>query len=446
MKRGAKVFFALCLVSLVAVLFISNTNKARADYSTDIGYYANKTICVPVSKANLIQFAKISGSIGEYMADVYTYEKESTTETATYTAYARYNFNGWNYYNGIGYYSSKLQIQIISNNTNIKAVDLTDLDYFVIAFKDTSNWGTEYSVSNPQELIDNGIFFMQNSPSDTDYQTELAKIFNYDIYQEGYNNGLANASYDILKNGHIDYYTLNSNQTSYTLVKQYNLLDYRQLISYDIKQANYDFYSSGGYEDTIRGVYRIYPDSGVMANDFILWINYSVQATFYPVINVSVNNVIYSHDMGNLAENDPLFTDDNNNRFVINLNDKATWPIESINGIVNYIEIDYYLEDYGIETISVGDSASYNEGVLNGYYNGYNKGYNTAEEYYLKKIDDLGIANEGLTNYGNVLKKVFDMSANLLNVQVFPGITIGLILGLPLLLGIFLVIMKFIRG
>lgn len=49
-------------------------------------------------------------------------------------------------------------------------------------------------------------------------------------------------------------------------------------------------------------------------------------------------------------------------------------------------------------------------------------------------------------NYNNIMQNTFSSISDILNVQIFPGITIGLIIGLPLLLGLFLIILKLIRG
>lgn len=48
--------------------------------------------------------------------------------------------------------------------------------------------------------------------------------------------------------------------------------------------------------------------------------------------------------------------------------------------------------------------------------------------------------------YDNVMSSVFNGFGNILNTQIFPGITIGLIIGLPILLGLFLIILKLIKG
>jgi hypothetical protein len=50
------------------------------------------------------------------------------------------------------------------------------------------------------------------------------------------------------------------------------------------------------------------------------------------------------------------------------------------------------------------------------------------------------------TSYDNIMTSVFGGFADILSIEVFPNITIGLIIGLPLLLGALLIILKFIRG
>lgn len=58
----------------------------------------------------------------------------------------------------------------------------------------------------------------------------------------------------------------------------------------------------------------------------------------------------------------------------------------------------------------------------------------------------LNAGNGDLSDYNSFMSSTFNGLANLLSVNVFPHITIGLIIGIPLLLGLFLIIIKFIRG
>lgn len=48
--------------------------------------------------------------------------------------------------------------------------------------------------------------------------------------------------------------------------------------------------------------------------------------------------------------------------------------------------------------------------------------------------------------YTGLVTGIFNGLGNILNIQVFPNITIGLLIGLPLLLGAFIIIIKILRG
>ena len=48
--------------------------------------------------------------------------------------------------------------------------------------------------------------------------------------------------------------------------------------------------------------------------------------------------------------------------------------------------------------------------------------------------------------YTNVVTGIFNGLGNVLSIQVFPNITIALLIGLPLLLGVFIIIIKILRG
>lgn len=50
------------------------------------------------------------------------------------------------------------------------------------------------------------------------------------------------------------------------------------------------------------------------------------------------------------------------------------------------------------------------------------------------------------TQYTGLITGIFNGLGNLLSIQVFPNITIGLLIGLPLLLGVFIIILKILRG
>lgn len=48
--------------------------------------------------------------------------------------------------------------------------------------------------------------------------------------------------------------------------------------------------------------------------------------------------------------------------------------------------------------------------------------------------------------YTNLITNILNGLGNILNIQIFPNITLGLIIGLPLLLGVFVIIIKILRG
>lgn len=48
--------------------------------------------------------------------------------------------------------------------------------------------------------------------------------------------------------------------------------------------------------------------------------------------------------------------------------------------------------------------------------------------------------------YTNLVSRIFNGLGDILSIQIFPNITIGLLIGLPLLLGVFVIIIKILRG
>lgn len=72
--------------------------------------------------------------------------------------------------------------------------------------------------------------------------------------------------------------------------------------------------------------------------------------------------------------------------------------------------------------------------------------YTSTQNYENGYADGLVDASTDAFAYKNVLTSAFDSATSLMNTEVFPNITIGLILGLPLLLGLFLIVLKLIRG
>lgn len=93
---------------------------------------------------------------------------------------------------------------------------------------------------------------------------------------------------------------------------------------------------------------------------------------------------------------------------------------------------------------------SYNKGVNDVITNPHN--YNLYTEFDLDDSFDNGYytameeSESSSLSYKNVMTSAFDGASSLLSVEVFPNITIGLIIGLPLLLGLFVIVLKLVRG
>lgn len=132
-----------------------------------------------------------------------------------------------------------------------------------------------------------------------------------------------------------------------------------------------------------------------------------------------------------------------------------------------------FLDDYGYTDISTDTdflyyysmSETFTDVGFNdtlAYQNGVNSVLNNPSQYQLftfEQRQEYGNQqyNEGLRNglatsdgdlvtYGNIMTTTFGAIGDILNVQIFPHITIGLVIGIPILLGLFLIIVKFIRG
>lgn len=133
-------------------------------------------------------------------------------------------------------------------------------------------------------------------------------------------------------------------------------------------------------------------------------------------------------------------------------NDYITVPTESFYNLSNTIS--------NSRTTSVArywyDVGNNFQFYLN-YNNAVNEVLNSPEEYGLYSHDDLLesynsgysqglIDGEGeLGDYTNIMNSTFSGFSQLLNVEIFPNITLGLIIGLPILLGLFLIVIKMIK-
>lgn len=128
--------------------------------------------------------------------------------------------------------------------------------------------------------------------------------------------------------------------------------------------------------------------------------------------------------------------------------------IESINGdginllyhgtnntLANTMLLEFTIDD-------IMDTTLYNLMSANGhwfddydaYLYGRSRGYDTG------LIEGRALGQADGTQYTGLVTGIFNGLGDLLSVQVFPNITIGLLIGLPLLLGAFIIIIKILRG
>lgn len=100
-------------------------------------------------------------------------------------------------------------------------------------------------------------------------------------------------------------------------------------------------------------------------------------------------------------------------------------------GLYNYEQIEETIEEALEESYVEGYDLGYDEGYDNGYPIGYNN----------------GVSYESLRNgSNNFFQNLFNQMGTLLQIQIFPNFTIGFLLFMPLLLGVFLIVIKLIRG
>lgn len=77
-------------------------------------------------------------------------------------------------------------------------------------------------------------------------------------------------------------------------------------------------------------------------------------------------------------------------------------------------------------------------------YNAYLVGMNQGYDGGIEAGRALGQADG--VSYTNLITRIFNGLGDILSIQIFPNITIGLLIGLPLLLGVFIIIIKILRG
>jgi hypothetical protein len=104
---------------------------------------------------------------------------------------------------------------------------------------------------------------------------------------------------------------------------------------------------------------------------------------------------------------------------------------------------------------SDGNSAGYNtgheEGYNGGYEEGYNAGYNSGHEdsynFGYNEGYKVGVT-DGSKNFGiwDLFSNAFGSIGNVLNIQLFPGVTLGLILSVPIVFAFLLWLIHVLRG
>lgn len=111
-----------------------------------------------------------------------------------------------------------------------------------------------------------------------------------------------------------------------------------------------------------------------------------------------------------------------------NIIDNTMWLEFTIG---DYIDTDLYnfMDTWGLW---FNDSNIYLVGTNQGYVEG--------------TIHGIALGQQDGIQYTGLITNIFNGLGSLLSIQVFPNITIGLLIGLPLLLGVFIIIIKIIRG
>lgn len=101
----------------------------------------------------------------------------------------------------------------------------------------------------------------------------------------------------------------------------------------------------------------------------------------------------------------------------------------------------WYLED-------LGQSASWGEGYTDGYIDGFTDGEDNAypvgyDDGYEDGLSALEDTNSGLLD---ILSSLFGAVGNVFNIYVFPGITMGMLVFVPIIFAMLLFVIKLLRG
>lgn len=132
-----------------------------------------------------------------------------------------------------------------------------------------------------------------------------------------------------------------------------------------------------------------------------------------------------------------------NNSYILSVNNNGrdTLYQGDTNRIDNTMWLEFRIGDYM-------DDDLYNFMTSNGvwfddaniYIAGANQGYIEGTEH------GIALGQADAIEYTSLITNIFNGIGNILSIQIFPNITIGLIIGLPLLLGVLIIILKILRG
>lgn len=163
--------------------------------------------------------------------------------------------------------------------------------------------------------------------------------------------------------------------------------------------------------------------------------------------NIRVNGLLNNHDTFRIqTSNDFIMIQPSQQTFywLLDLHDLSFFNGSYINymdyyeNAINLVDSEYFSQ--------ISFQSGKNEVIDNP--NSYNL-YSRSQylEYGNEKyMNGLALGQSDNTTYGNIFTTLFGGFSDILNVEVFPNITIGLVVGLPILLGLFLIILKLIRG
>ena len=90
----------------------------------------------------------------------------------------------------------------------------------------------------------------------------------------------------------------------------------------------------------------------------------------------------------------------------------------------------------------------YNQGYNDGYNLGYGYGYDTGEDYGYDQgyYDGLQSAEQGETTMFSLISQAFNAVASILDIQVLPNLSLGLLIFTPLIVTIIIVVVKMVKG